>query len=387
MSVLVLPTPAVVPVGAPGVGISSVSAEGNLLRIELTDGQVSLLRLPILDGSGGLDLSAVMSYVDPLLADKADQAAVDERLAAKAEVTHAHATADVVGLDATLAGMQSVLDALGGEDLVTSQQVADAIAALQVSQYLRISDAAATYAPKAHTHTSAQISDFAAAVDARVGAVTDLGSYAKTVYVDQRITDLAIEDYLPRAEAGLAYATKADVAAKWTAPATGTAGDVLTWDGAKLTLQPLSSGQFLTKATADNAYAPKAHAHAIADVTGLQAALDGKLTQAQADARYVRTRTEVFGMGGVVAVKAGGGRAYTSGTITRVHASVGTAGAVTVDVLVNGTVVRTLSIAAGQNTAETSGLSIAVPTGQWIGVDVTAADGVAADLVVRVEVS
>lgn len=427
---LALGAPVAVTAGTPGVGIRNIYADGTVLVVELTDGSTSLIRVPVLDGQGGASTGVNADVQHAIELAVSDRATLDQLYDALAEVAtaqHRHVVEDIDTLPERLAAMDEVLGHLDGAEVATSQQVADAIAALQISDYLKIADAADTYAAKSHTHTTADVAGLGAFVDSRVQAASDLSTYAKIAYVDQKVADLGISQYLKKAEADLAYAAKVDV---WTPPAGKTTGDVLTWDGTKYVAQPVTGA--LTKATADTLYHPKlangtangqvlawngsAYAPvAPADTSKLipKSAFSQKnsllvgdgsgtyrelppyagteavfLGATAADGPFwgYPSRTEVFGLGGVVAVKSGGGRAYTSGKITGIHASVGTAGAVTVEVVVDGAVKHSLSIPAGQNASSLTSLATPVPAGSWIGVNVTSADGVAADLVVRVEV-
>lgn len=374
---LALGAPVVVTAGTPGVGIRNIYADGTVLVVELTDGSTSLIRVPVLDGQGGASTGVnadVQHAIELAVSDRATLDQLTDALAEVATAQHRHVVEDIDTLPERLAAVDEVLGKLDGAEVATSQQVADAIAALQISNYLKIADAAATYAAKTHSHTTAEVAGLGAFVDSRVQAASDLSTYAKIAYVDQKVADLGISQYLKKVEADLTYAAKADV---WKPPSGNATGDVLTWDGAKYVAQPVTGA--LTKTTADTLYHPKM---ANGTTAGQVLTWDGS-----AYAPAPHTRTEVFGMGGVVAVKVGGGRAYTSGTITRVHASVGTAGAVTVKVVVDGEVKHTIAIPTGQNASSLTSLATPVPAGSWIGVIVTAADGVATDLVVRVEVS
>lgn len=425
-NIVTIGAPVAVPTGPRGRGIAEVAAEGNLLKLTMSDGQVNLLRLPILEGTATpVGISAeVLELVEASVLPLATKDEVNSFLGSldeKAPLEHRHAVADVDGLEERLSGVQDAVASIT-DGVATDEDIANAIAALQLSAYLKSETAANTYARLGHTHAAAEVTGLAAMVqDLVTESSVDLSAYATTAAVNQKITDLNVAQYLRKAEADLLYATPAQVAAKWTAPTTGTTGDVLTWDGSKLTLQPLSSGSFLTKTAADNTYATKAHPHAITDVTGLQAALDGKASSAALDGKQATLPSgtaagqvltwngsayapavaaaasappyiERFAMAGVLAVKASATRAYNvSGaarTITRLHAAVGTApagSALTAALKVDGTQVGTVNIAAGASTGSTT-LSANWPADSYLTVDVTAVGSTTAgaDLVVSV---
>ena len=192
------------------------------------------------------------------LANQTDlQAALDAKaddgdLAAKADLGHTHAIGDVTGLQAALDGKANDADLAGKADVGHTHTVANitdfaaGVAANIPAEYLTETEGDTRYmaagaAPTAHTHTAAEITDFAAAVGANIPV-----------------------EYLTATEGDAAYQPK---------------GDYLT--------------------------ALPDHTHAIADVTGLQAALDGKADDAdlaaKADLGHTHTAANITDFGTAVA--------------------------------------------------------------------------------------
>ncbi len=123
------------------------------------------------------------------------------------------------------------------------------------SDWNDITNKPATFPPSAHTHTASQITDFGEAVDDRVGGLLVAGSNVTISYNDagNTLTIAATGGISDAPNDGQTYGRKnltwsvLDVSIDWT----------------DVTGKPIT-------------FPPSVHTHAIADVTGLQAALDGK---------------------------------------------------------------------------------------------------------------
>lgn len=123
-----------------------------------------------------------------------------------------------------------------------------------------------TFTPSAHTHTSADVTDFAAAVVAAAPPTTN--------------ASLLTSGTLPDARLSAAVTTslgKADTASQPGHTHTATEISDSTATGRSvLTATDAAAARTAIGAQASGSYAAAAHTHAIADVTGLQTALDGK---------------------------------------------------------------------------------------------------------------
>lgn len=123
-----------------------------------------------------------------------------------------------------------------------------------------------TFTPSAHTHTSADVTDFAAAVVAAAPPTTN--------------ASLLTSGTLPDARLSAAVTTslgKADTASQpGHTHAASAISDSTTTGRSVLTATDAAAARTAIGAQASGSYAAASHSHAIADVTGLQTALDGK---------------------------------------------------------------------------------------------------------------
>ena len=380
-----------IPTGPRGRGIERLAFADGVLTAAMTDGTSEVVPFPLATGGGTGNpedpalpddpnsipvSSAVIAFVAQQTAPLATKASVNTGLAGKANLTHTHVIADITGLstrlDAIDTAVQGVLD-----EGATDAELAAAIAALSLSSYLKSADATNQFAPKNHSHAIADTTGLQAKLDAMDAAI------AAASGVDMS-----------------SYALKSDLNAKYTTPTSGTTGNVLTWTGSGLALQPVPGtdlSAYYTKAQSDANFATKAHNHAMSEVTGLVAALGAKLTAPTSGTiGHVLTWTGVggialtavpppavaqtytFSQAGILAVKPGVHRLYNDGasarTITKLRASVDTpptGSGVTVTLKVDGTSAGTVTIAAGAGTA-VSTLGANWPAGSYLTVDVTA---------------
>lgn len=206
-----------------------------------------------LKGTTGGTIATAWGDIAGTLANQTDlQAALDAKaddadLAGKANVTHTHAIADVTNLQATLDGKADDADLAAKADV-------------------------------GHTHTVANITDFAAGVAANIPAEYLTATEGEAAYQPKGSYAAATHTHAIADVTGLQGALdgKADdghthIAADITDFGTAVAANI--------------PAEYLTVTEGDAAYmpagaAPTAHTHAIADVTGLQAALDGKADDA-----------------------------------------------------------------------------------------------------------
>jgi hypothetical protein len=140
-----------------------------------------------------------------------------------------------------------------------------------------------TFPPSAHTHTAAQVTDFAEAVDDRVTALLVPGANVTLTYNDAAGTltvaatgggaSVAVGDTPPASpsdnmlwwetDSGLLYLYYNDGTSSQWVTVSGPQGPPGTTDWNGITNKP-------------STFPPSAHTHVIADTTGLQAALDAK---------------------------------------------------------------------------------------------------------------
>lgn len=123
-----------------------------------------------------------------------------------------------------------------------------------------------TFTPSAHTHTSADVTDFAAAVVAAAPPTTNASLLTSGTLADARLS-AAVTTSL----------SKADTASQPGHTHTASAiSDSTTTGRSVLTSTDAAAARTAIGAQASGSYAAATHSHAIGDVTGLQTSLDGK---------------------------------------------------------------------------------------------------------------
>lgn len=204
---------------------------------------------------------------------------------------HTHVVADVTGLQAALDGKQP----------------------------------AGSYAAAVHTHTAAAITDFAAAVVAAAPPTTNASLLTTGTLPDARLSSNiartsdvtaavnAVIDAAPAAlntlnELAAALGDDANFASTVTNALAGKAAAAHTHVVADVTgLQAALDGKQVA-----GSYAAAVHTHAIADVTGLQAALDGKqVAGSYAAASHTHAASDI-GSGTIATARLGSGTASSS---------------------------------------------------------------------------
>ena len=204
--------------------------------------------------------------------------------------THSHAIADVTGLQTALDGKQAAGSYAAA---VHAHAIAD-VTGLQTA--LDGKQVAGSYAASVHTHTIANVTGLQAALDGKQAA----GSYAASVHTHGISDVTGLQSALDGKAASSHTHTIANVTGLQAAlDAKATPSDVTTAITAVVgaapaaldTLQELAaalnndSSFASTVTTALAGKASAVHTHVIADVTGLQSALDGK----QASGSYAAT--------------------------------------------------------------------------------------------------
>jgi Phage tail repeat like/BppU N-terminal domain len=181
-----------------------------------------------------------------------DGKADDADLAGKADVIHTHTIANVTGLQTALDGKADDADLAGKADTVHTHAFADITgkpttypSEAHTHLWVDITDKPATFTPSAHVHVVGDVTGLQAALDGKADDA-DLAGKADTVHTH---TATNITDF-----------------------GTAVAGAI--------------PAEYLTTTEGDARYmptgaAPTAHVHPIADVTGLQTALDGKADDAE----------------------------------------------------------------------------------------------------------
>jgi hypothetical protein len=187
---------------------------------------------------------------------------------------HAHPISDVTGLQGELDGKAPTVHS---------------------HAWTEITSKPATFPPDAHNHTSAQISDFQEAVEDRIGASLVAGANVTVAYDDASGKTMIAST----AAGGGGIAEAPNDGQTYGRKSLGwTVLDVSSVDWAEVANKPLT-------------FPPTAHNHAIAEVTGLQTALDGK-----APAAHTHTTAQVTGLDTALAGKVAKAGDTMSGDLT-----------------------------------------------------------------------
>ena len=205
-----------------------------------------------------LDVTGLQTALD----SKAD----DADLAAKADVVHVHAIADVTNLQTALDGKADDADLAAKADAIHVHTIAD-VTGLQTALDGKADDAdlaakadAATVYTKIETYTKTE-------VDAIASGITEGGG----TIVQDNLTSVSTTAALSANQGRVLNETKADaadLAAKADVADLAAKADVIhTHLWVDITDKPTT-------------FTPAAHVHTIANVTGLQTALDGKADDA-----------------------------------------------------------------------------------------------------------
>ena len=252
---------------------------------------VTLAGLGVTATAADLNMTAgVTSNIQTQLDAKADASAIADM----ETKTHAAETYQPKGDYATTTAMNDAL--------ALKQDAATAFD----GRYTSLTEVPSEFTPKAHTHVMADITDLQDALDAKMDASKEGTFQPKGDYA----TTDALADMETRTNAAATYATKAEVAAKADATAiedmlTNTEaaeayqpkGEYVTADAiadmetkteaastyatkgelaAKQDAATAFDGKYTSLTEVPSQFTPAAHTHVIADVTGLQGALDAK---------------------------------------------------------------------------------------------------------------
>ena len=154
-------------------------------------------------------------------------------------------------------------------DYATKTEVTEGLAAKQDAatafdgKYTSLTEVPSEFTPKAHTHEIADVNGLQTALD---------GKADKTAIADMETKTEAAETYQPKGEYLTADAI-ADMETKTEAASTyATKGELATKQDAATAFD----GKYTSLTEVPSQFTPAAHTHAIADVTGLQGALDAK---------------------------------------------------------------------------------------------------------------
>lgn len=201
----------------------------------------------------------------------ADVTGLQDELDERSDIMHTHVIADTTGLQAALDSKSAighthddryfteteVNTLLSGKASTTHNH--DSVYALinhthAISQITNLQTALDSKAAASHTHTSANVTDFAEAVRDTMGLALEAGSNVSLTVSD--LTDkITIASTMPAHDHDTRYYTETEI-------------------------DTALAGKSNTNHTHAGVYALVSHTHAIADVTGLQAALDAKAASA-----------------------------------------------------------------------------------------------------------
>lgn len=197
----------------------------------------------------------------------------------------------------------NAFETLVGETYATKTEVTDGLALKQDAatafdgKYTSLTEVPSEFTPKAHTHVIADVNGLQTALDGKVDdtEIADMetrahaaetyqakGDYATKTELAAKADATAIADMLTKTEAGETYqpkgeyATTAQIADMETktdaAAAYATKGEL----AAKQDAATAFDGKYTSLTEVPSQFTPAAHTHVIADVTGLQGALDAK---------------------------------------------------------------------------------------------------------------
>lgn len=190
---------------------------------------------------------------------------------------------NITGTMSTQTDLQAALDAKADSATALTQTTADAryqqIGTDTPDDWVDITNKPATFPPSAHTHTSADISDFGTAVAGAIPAEYLTATEGDAAYQKLGVYDDWTEvtnkpaTFPPSAHTH----TSADISDFGTAVAGAIPAEYLTATEGDAAYQKLGTYDDWANITGKpTSFPPSAHTHAVADVTGLQTALDAK---------------------------------------------------------------------------------------------------------------
>jgi hypothetical protein len=152
--------------------------------------------------------------------------------------------------------------------------ITDGLTSANLTSYLTISSANATYAVLGHTHSIANVTGLQTALDAKLPSANF--TYANITGAPN------LTVYLTTANASTTYQTLGNYATTSCLTFANLTGKPTTLSGYGITdgLTSANLTPYLTISSANATYAVLGHTHSIANVTGLQTALDAKLETA-----------------------------------------------------------------------------------------------------------
>ncbi|MDO5462420.1 MAG: hypothetical protein Q4F99_02905 [bacterium] len=195
---------------------------------------------------------------------------VQSSLDSKADASHTHAIADISGL-------QTALDAAVTEETDPTISAWAKATTKPTYTWTEITEKPEVFTPEAHAHAIADVSGLQTALDAAVTEETDptISAWAKATtkptYTWTEITEKP-EVFTPEAHAHAIADVSGLQTALDAAVTEETDPTISAW--AKATTKPTYTWTEITEKP--EVFTPEAHEHAIADVSGLQTALDAK---------------------------------------------------------------------------------------------------------------